>query len=259
MVSVTFFGTGSGIPTGTRFHSSAWVDLGGEVLLVDAGEPCSNRILAHGLEITRPTAVLISHAHSDHIAGLPMFLQGSWLAGRSAPLTIFMPGALIEPFHAWLDAVYIPPRLLGFPIEFVAWESSAKHFVGRTEIQPTPTTHLDGLCRILDSSHPERFQSYAFAIRGGARRIVFSGDIGMPADLDPLLESACDLLVCELSHFPLEELHRALLLRSVRRLALTHLSPKLAGTEAIIERETTLALPEIECVRIISDGEKIEL
>ncbi len=259
MVSVTFFGTGSGIPTGTRFHSSAWVNLGEEVLLVDAGEPCSNRILGHGLDITRPSAVLISHAHSDHIAGLPMFLQGSWLAGRSAPLTMFMPGALIEPFKAWLEAVYIPPRLLGFPIEFVAWESSPKHFVGRIEVQPTPTTHLDGLCRLLDASRPERFRSYAFAIRGGSRRIVFSGDIGMPADLSPLLESPCDLLVCELSHFPLEELHRSLLLRNIRHLALTHLSPKLAGTEAVIQRETSLALPEIERVSVIADGEKIEL
>ncbi len=259
MASVTFFGTASGIPTGSRFHSSAWVEVGDQVLLVDAGEPCSNRILAQGLEITRPAAVLISHAHSDHVAGLPMFLQGNWLAGRSAPLKIFMPVALIEPFQAWLDAVYIPPRLLGFPIEFIAWEHSPKHFIGRVEIHPTPTTHLDGLCRLLEPTQPERFRSYALAICGGGRRIVFSGDLGMPSDLDPLLDSACDLLVCELSHFPLEELHRSLLLRCVRRLALTHLSPKLAGKEASIMRETTLALPEIECVQVVSDGEKIEV
>lgn len=259
MASVTFFGTASGVPSGSRFHSSAWVDLGKEVILVDAGEPCSNRILARGLDITRPAAVLITHGHSDHIAGLPMFLQGNWLAGREAPLRIIMPKCLIQPFQAWLEAVYIPPRLLGFEIEFLAWESATRRFIGRCEIEASPTTHLDGLCRLLDEAHPERFRSYAIAISSGGRRIIFSGDIGVPADLEPLLIQPVDLLVCELSHFQIEDLHRALMLRSIRRLALTHLGTKLAGSETQIEKATAAALPEIGVVRVIDDGEVIEL
>jgi ribonuclease Z len=258
MASATFLGTGAGVPSGARFQSSTWLDLGKEVLLIDAGEPCSNRILSRGLDITRPTAVLITHAHSDHVSGLPMFLQGNWLARREAPLKIIMPEALIQPFNDWLEAVYIPPRLLGFNLEFVAWESADRHVVGRTEITHVQTSHLDGLCQMLDPDHPEKYRAYALAVHGGGRRTVFSGDIGTPQDLGALLDIPADLLVCELSHFQIEDLHEFLMLRSVRRLALTHLSSKFSGDESHIERETAAALPEIGTVQVLSDGDVIE-
>ncbi len=259
MASVTFFGTGAGTPSGVRFHSSSWVEVGEDTLLVDAGEPCSNRILAKGLDITQPSAVLITHAHCDHIAGLPMFLQGNWLAKRREPLAIYMPEFLIGPFESWLETVYIPPRLLGFDVTFIPWESHEVHEVGRCRIEAVSTSHLDGLCHLLDPNHPERFRAYALGIAAGGCRLVFSGDLGTPQDLGPLLNDPADLLVCELSHFGEEDLQQFLLVRSVRHLALTHLSQRLAGDELRVERETAAMLPEIGTVRVVEDGDVIEL
>jgi len=42
-----------------------------------------------------------------------MLLQAAWLAPRKRPLPIYLPGELIKPLLAWLDAVYLPPALLG--------------------------------------------------------------------------------------------------------------------------------------------------
>lgn len=55
-----------------------------------------------------------------------MLLQAAWLAPRKRPLPIYLPGELIKPLLAWLDAVYLPPALLGFSLELCAWRVSEK-------------------------------------------------------------------------------------------------------------------------------------
>ena len=123
MNALTFLGTGPGSPVADRGHSSALLEAGGKRFLIDAGEPCSRRLKELGVPITALDAVLLSHGHSDHTAGLMMLLQGAWLEGRKTPLPVYLPGELIEPLRAWLEAVYLPEKLIGFAIEWHPWET----------------------------------------------------------------------------------------------------------------------------------------
>ena len=75
-----------------------------------------------------------------------MLLQAAWLAPRKRPLPIYLPGELIKPLLAWLDAVYLPPALLGFSLELCAWRVTEKvEAAAGVQVGIFPTTHLQSL------------------------------------------------------------------------------------------------------------------
>jgi len=259
MQSLFFLGTGPGTPVAGRFSSSCLVQSGEARILVDAGEPCSQRLVAAGVSAADLDAVLITHGHSDHIGGFPMLVQSAWLGPRKRPLPVWLPRELIGPLRAWLDAVYLPSSLLGFPLEFNAWNiEETISLASGIEVGVFPTTHLQGLHRKIDPSSTGRFEIFGLNMNCRGRRVVFSSDLGAPSDLESSLSVPCDALVCELSHFRPEELFAVLRGRSIRRLIFNHLAPELNGKEEKLLREVRQALPEIGEVRAVRDGDRIE-
>ena len=91
MPSVTFLGTGPGNVAAGRFQSSILLEVGGSRVLLDAGEPCSSQLLDLGSVLPNLDAIWITHAHADHIGGLPLLIQASWLHGRKQPLPLGVP------------------------------------------------------------------------------------------------------------------------------------------------------------------------
>src|ERR1700742_4276679 len=110
MDALTFLGTACGIPMTDRFHSSILLESAGRRWLLDAGEPCSQRLKAMGISFKSLDGIFISHGHSDHLSGLPMIIQGAWLEPRSRPLPLYLPAELIFPIRTWLEAVYLPEK-----------------------------------------------------------------------------------------------------------------------------------------------------
>ena len=87
--------------------------------------------------------------------------------------------------------------------------------------------------------------------------MVFSFDLGSPADLMPALAAPCDVLVCELSHYLPEELFSVLQRRTIRHLLFNHLAPELNGREVELLRGAQASLPQIGEITAVGDGEQI--
>lgn len=257
--SLLFLGTGPGAPVRGKFFSSCLLRTANASVLVDAGEPCSQRLVELGVSCAEIDAVLLTHGHSDHTAGLPMLLQSAWLAPRMKPLTICLPQELIAPLQSWLRAVYLPPELLGFPLEFRPWAAGREFSLAEgLDVSPFPTTHLQSLQQIIEPAAVDRFEIFGLSMNCSSQRVVFSSDLGAPDDLASALEEPCDVLVCELSHFTPEELFAFLRPRAIDLLVLNHLGTQHAGREEEIAAAARAALPDIREVVVPRDGALIE-
>lgn len=256
--SLRFLGTGPGVPVRGKYFSSCVLRTADACVLVDAGEPCSQRLAECGISPAEIDAVLLTHGHSDHTAGLPMLLQSAWLAPRRKPLAIYLPAELIAPLQAWLRAVYLPPELLGFALHFHAWKSGDVLDVAPgVKVAPFPTTHLEGLRRIIDPAAGDGFEIFGLAVGCENKRVVFSSDLGAPTDLAAPLAEPCDLLVCELSHFSPEELFAFLNGKAIDTLVLNHLASELAGREDEIAAAARRALPDVRLIEVPADGAEV--
>jgi ribonuclease Z len=109
-----------------------------------------------GLGFNRPTIILISHLHGDHILGLPGLLQTMSSLARDKPLDLYGPKDLTR----FLDLIYKP---LGYPANFKirAKELGPDEEVDRGEyvIKTAPAKH-DVLClayAIVEKERPGRF------------------------------------------------------------------------------------------------------
>lgn len=255
MVSITFLGTGPGDVAPDRFNASLLVEAEDRLLLLDAGEPCAQRLKNLGVALSDLDAILLTHAHADHVGGLPLLLQAGWLEGRKNPLPIVLPAHLKEPLRAWLRAILIPEENLGFPIEWQCWSAGGEIAVAEAAVTPHETTHLDkARGRLKD----ETIRSYLLELNWPERRMVYSGDLGAATDLQPVLDRKLDVLVCELAHFRPEALAEVLKDRPIGSLCLTHLAREAGERTGDLKAFFDRALPNVDETFVPDDGETLD-
>ncbi|HKK08640.1 MAG TPA: MBL fold metallo-hydrolase, partial [Gemmatimonadota bacterium] len=91
---VVLLGTGMPRPDPAHQGPSTAVVVGDRVFLFDAGAGVERQMQAAHLPIDGPTAVFITHLHSDHTLGYPDLVLTSWIVGRSRPLDAVGPPGL---------------------------------------------------------------------------------------------------------------------------------------------------------------------
>jgi len=96
MLEVALLGTGGGMPMPERNLSALLMNYRGRKILVDCGEgtQVSMRMLGWGFKTL--DLICITHAHGDHIVGLPGLLSTIGNSGRTEVLTIIGPEGITE-------------------------------------------------------------------------------------------------------------------------------------------------------------------
>lgn len=95
---ITLLGTGTPVPSATRFGYSTLVEVGGQKLIFDFGRGLTIRLAQSNVPLGAIDAHFLTHFHSDHVNGLPDLWLTGWLrppyGSRQTPFVIYGPPGL---------------------------------------------------------------------------------------------------------------------------------------------------------------------
>ena len=274
-MSLRVLGSTSGVVSGASFCTALVVQAGDDAFLLDAGAPVATLLPQAGIDVRSLRAVLLTHWHADHSAGLVLLLQRLWLhnaidatrdgvlpvvAALYGPPTTARRLDLLRSFH--FLAYEGNMRADNFPLPARDVSPGTRHAVARgIEAVPYATTHWSATAaealRVHNFGVPPVAYGYVIDVHG--TRLVYSGDAGSVDDCAPHLEGA-SLLVHELGHFTGDAVGRIAREARVPRLLLTHLSLRYHGEAgaALVSREVRTSGYEGEVI-VAHDGLEVDL
>ncbi|WP_353634802.1 ribonuclease Z [Halobacterium sp. NMX12-1] len=145
-LQATFLGTSGAVPTTERNPSSVFVRRGGDAFLFDAGEATQRQMMRYGTGFD-VSDVFVTHAHGDHVFGLPGLVQTWDFNDREDPLTIHVPRGVRDQIEALVFAV---GGDVGFPVR-VSEVSAGETVLDRPEYE----------VRAFDTAHRTTSVGYA--------------------------------------------------------------------------------------------------
>ena len=144
------------MPTRERGLPSVALRRDGELILLDCGEGTQRQMMHAGLGFNRPTSVLISHLHGDHILGLPGLFQTMSSLARDKPLELYGPKGLAKFLQSLQGALGFAST---FPVRLKELDPGDQVDKGRYEIRTALAKH-DITClayAIEEKERPGRF------------------------------------------------------------------------------------------------------
>lgn len=188
MPDLVILGSAASVPDAR--HDTVGLALRGPgwTVLIDCGGSPLYKLARAGVVMEKIRAAILTHRHADHIYGLPMLVQGLWLAGRESPLPIYGPPETLILTQELLQLFGLSEREGMLPLE---WHPvplrEGRHVltIEDVKISAAPVAHRSVQTLAL------RFENKA-----NGRAIVYSADTE-PCPALVCLAAGADLLIHE--------------------------------------------------------------
>lgn len=156
MFALTFLGTSASVPSAERNHPALLVEAAGQRILVDCGEGTQRQLLRSGAGFRRLDRILLTHAHLDHVLGIPGLFSTLGLRQTSEMMTVHGGQVTLDVVIRMLAGLWGAGRA-PVPVEFAALTEGQVIDVGDFTIDCFPVRHRDT-------------DSFGFAFKSPARR-----------------------------------------------------------------------------------------
>lgn len=224
-MEIIFIGTGSGKTSLNRFHSSILVTAQNHSLLIDSGDGISKALLSADVNFNNIDAIIITHNHSDHYAGLTGLITQMKLNGRTTELKIFTYNSLQKSLTGLLDSFFLFEEKLGFPLRIKGY-----YFTDMVPIGENFTFYAKQNSHINTSSAPSYadknlFVSSSLLLDVDGIKIIYTSDIGCAKDLSLFKIDSADYIITESTHILLDDILKMSENFKGRKIILTHIDP----------------------------------
>ena len=204
MASLLLLGTGSGSLNPERNASAYLFQMTHGDILLDAGEPVAATLRRRAYDWSRLLGIVITHAHADHLGGLPMLVQQLYLSRRTNPLSLYGPPEYIERFREHWGMHYLLPEAMSFEVTADSLREGEVLHAGGAHIHPYPTGHLlPARDKVSEFGYPNRCEAFALRVSTGDAAFCYSGDVNSFDDLRAALPG-CGLAVIDSTHVDLD-------------------------------------------------------
>lgn len=185
----TVIGCSDAFSSGGRNNTCFHVSTDDLAILIDCGAGALAGLKQQGLATTGIHAVIITHFHGDHFAGLPFVIFDMVRGQRKEPLLIFTPPGGQEKLKQALDLFYPGSSVLEkIDISFIEFSGQQEIDHDRFTLRSFPVVHTP-------ESLPHGVRLY---ING--KVIAYTGDTEW-TDTIPEIVADADLAICECTFY----------------------------------------------------------
>ncbi|MCK1360798.1 ribonuclease Z [Bradyrhizobium sp. 199] len=142
MFALTFLGTSASVPSVERNHPALLVEAAGKRVLVDCGEGTQRQLLRSGSGFRRLERILLTHAHLDHVLGIPGLFSTLGLRQSADVMTIHGGQGTLDIVIRMLAGIWGAGRA-PIAVEFAALDEGQVIDAGDFTIASFPVRHRD--------------------------------------------------------------------------------------------------------------------
>ena len=156
MFALTFLGTSASVPSAERNHPTLLIEAASKRILVDCDEGTQRQLLRSSAGFRRLDRILLTHAHLDHVLGVPGLFSTLGLRQQSDAMTVYGGQGTLDIVIRMLAGLWGAGRA-PIPVEFAPLTEGRVIDAGDFTIDCFPVRHRDT-------------DSFGFSFRSPARR-----------------------------------------------------------------------------------------